>query len=236
MRNTLIALSLLTTVGAASAGSVADGHFYGYYIGANLGETVWNTFWVDRDAWIDNFANDWALGTVANKYDDFSGGVQAGYNWRCNHSVFGLEVDWSAVSSSNTETYTPVPVNQTILSLDNQLKSYGTIRGRAGIVGDNLLLYITGGAAFARFNHAWLVNSPGNAPESSSITDTKWGYVSGVGGELALSCKWSVKVEGLFFTFPENSTSFFSVAGDQGVNFDTQNSFWTGRIGINYSI
>ncbi|MCS5711885.1 outer membrane protein [Candidatus Berkiella aquae] len=231
MRKTLFALPLLTMLGAANA---ADGHFDGYYLGANLGATVWNTFWVDRDAWVDNFGTDWALGTVANKSDDFSGGLQVGYNYRCNSSVFGVELDWTWVDNSNDKTYTPTAGPGTILSLSNELKWYGSVRGKAGIVADHLLLYVTGGAAFARLNHDWLVTAPGEV-ELGGNSGTRWGYVSGVGGELALSCKWSVKVEGLFFDFPERTTSFHSLAGDQGVHFDNQNSFWTGRIGVNYS-
>lgn len=239
MRKTLItSLSVLAILGMVSTAQAYSGdNFRGFYIGLHAGETVWDTDWTDRDAWVDNFGTDWALGTVANKLGKESWGAQAGFNFRCTNSLFGIEIDWSSVNSSQTKTYNPSPVvDSPVLSLSNDLDWYGSIRGRAGIVAENLLLFITGGVAFADFDHDWFVYAPTETPtfEQSSIDDTRWGGVAGVGGELAIFKHFSIKVEGLYYTFAERTNSFFSPNADQTVFFDVRDSFVVGRIGVNY--
>lgn len=238
MRKTLItSLSVLATLGMVSTAQAHSSDFGGFYIGLHAGETVWDTDWTERDNWADEFGQDFELSTVANKLGKVNWGAQAGWNFRCTHSLFGIEIDWSSVNATQTKTYTAVPAfDGPVLSLSNDLDWYGSIRGRAGIIADNLLLFVTGGVAFADFEHDWFIYAPANGItfEQSGIDDTRWGGVAGVGAELAVLGCFSIKVEGLYYTFAEKTNSFFSNEANQTVFFDVRDSFVVGRIGVNY--
>ena len=72
----------------------------------------------------------------------FVGGT-LGYNWQMNNMLVGLETDyaWSGIKGSTTcDLGTTCGTN---------IRSFGTLRGRAGIVNGNWLVYGTGGWAFA---------------------------------------------------------------------------------------
>jgi outer membrane immunogenic protein len=70
---------------------------------------------------------------------------------------------------------------------------FGTARGRLGAAFDQVLVYGTGGFAWARNE---LSGSFG--PLSISDTQTHFGWTAGGGIEVALNYNWSVKAEYLF--------------------------------------
>src|SRR4030088_2317106 len=91
----------------------------GPYLGANLG---------------------WSWGSVENnptKPSGFGGGVQAGFNWQTGPWVFGIEGDIQATGAE--ETFAPWKFSN---------PWFGTVRGRAGYLFDNVLFFGTGGLAF----------------------------------------------------------------------------------------
>lgn len=207
--------------------------FGGGYVGINGGWAYQDKTWVDRDAWVDNFSVDWALGSVNGQRSGGTAGAQAGYNWQPRCTVLGVEIDanWAGLSESNA--YSPVAGPGTVLTLEDRVNWFGTARLRGGLVVDNLMLYVTGGLAFANVRHNFTVNDPA-ATESFSADRTRWGVVGGVGAELAWTNKWSVKAESLYHQFSEVSSSGFSANGAQTVHFDNQDSIWVTRIGLNY--
>jgi outer membrane immunogenic protein len=216
--------------------------FGGFYLGANGGWAHHDKTWVDRDAWVDNFAFDWALGTVASSHDGGTAGGQIGYNWQRNCTVFGVEVDANWVGLSSTKTYSPVDgpvtVPGTLLTLDDRVRWFGTARARAGVVVDDLLLFVTGGLAYANIRHDFTVTDSFTLPqvESFSANKDRWGGVAGFGVEWAWAPNWSVKFEGLYIKFKEVTTIGFSPNGPSTVHFDNQDSMWITRIGINYRL
>lgn len=216
----------------------ACANFGGFYLGGNVGWAYHEHSWVDRDAWVDNFSRDWALGTVNTSRDGVIGGGQVGYNWQPHCALFGIELDGSWASIKSTKYYSPVDANDvgTVLTLNDNLKWFSTLRGRTGIVVDNLLLYTTGGFAYAKINHTWTVTDPNTNPTAESFTASsgRWGWVGGVGAEWALSSNWSLKSEVLYARFTERTTNGISANGPGPVNFDTQDSLWVTRIGVNY--
>jgi outer membrane immunogenic protein len=215
----------------------ACAQFGGLYIGGNVGWAYHDQSWTDRDAWIDNFGTDWALGTVDTTRGGFSGGLQAGWNYQMGCTVIGLEIDgsWTDIGGSKSYSPTGLPADTT-LTLADDLNWWGSVRARAGVVVDNLLLYGTAGIAYASIDHTFTVTDPGGVPpvESFSNSDTRWGLVAGLGAEWALNANWSVKAEGLYVRFEEANTSGFSPNGPQTVNFDNNDSMWVARLGVNY--
>ena len=80
------------------------------------------------------------------------GGGQIGWNWQRNCTVFGFEADWSWSGMKAGETFFDGDAGtQDSLSIESKLRWFGTARTRAGIVVDNLLVYVTGGFAYANF-------------------------------------------------------------------------------------
>jgi outer membrane immunogenic protein len=217
---------------AAPVARPACVQFGGFYVGANGGWVYWDKNWVDRDNWIDNFGNDFNSSNISSSRNGGTAGVQAGYNWQRNCTVFGFEIDANWAGLSNTKIYSPAP-GGTTLTLEDSVKWYGTARTRTGIVVDDIMLYVTGGLAYANIKHDFTINDPAPVTESFSAKRSRWGWVGGVGAEWAWTENVSIKSEVLYVKFSEITTTVFSPAGAQTVNFDHQDSMWVSRIGLN---
>ena len=211
------------------------GRFGGAYVGVNGGFTGRDSSWVDRDAWVDNFSQDWALGTVNNTNPGGTVGGQIGYNWQMGCVLFGVELDANWASDSWNKSYAPNANGATTLALSSKLDWFGTARTRTGLIVDNLLLYVTGGFAFAQIENKFTVTDT-NIPtiESFSADKGRWGGVVGIGTEWAWAQNWSLKSEVLYLRFQEVTTTVFSANGNQTVHFDNQDAMWVGRMGVNY--
>ncbi len=117
------------------------------------------------------------------------------------------------------------------------MRWFGTARTRTGIIVDDVLLYVTGGFAFANIRHDFTVNDPGiPATESFSTKAGRWGWTAGLGSEWAWSQSVSIKSEVLYVKFSEVTTTGFSPAGNQTVTFDSNDSMWVSLIGINVKL
>jgi opacity protein-like surface antigen len=58
------------------------------------------------------------------------------------------------------------------------MRWFGTVRARTGVVLDNVLLYVTGGLVYARFNRDFTVLENGPPPVSAvfSSSRTRWDW------------------------------------------------------------
>jgi outer membrane immunogenic protein len=98
----------------------------------------------------------------------------------------------------------------------------GTARGRLGYAGwNNLLPYITGGAAFGNIK----ATAPG-----VSVTKTNVGWTAGAGLEYAFLGAWSAKVEYLYADLGKVTCG----ATDCGVDTDVKLKANLVRVGLNY--
>lgn len=102
---------------------------------------------------------------------------------------------------------------------------WGTLRGRAGIAMGRLLLYGTGGLAFASLDEVSLEL----ADDKASDSELRAGWVVGGGAELAFSDSVSAKVEYLHMDF--GSTDGLTSTG-QSYSFD--NEVDVVRAGLNF--
>jgi outer membrane immunogenic protein len=209
--------------------------FAGLHAGVSGGWAYHDKTWVDRDAWVDNFSSDWAIGSVNTTDNGAVIGGELGYDWQRNCTVFGVVIDGSWADLSTTKTYTPTAAAVTTLTLENRVEWFGTARTRTGVIVDDVLLYVTGGIAYANIKNNFTVRDTAiPALESFSADRDRYGWVGGVGVEWAWTQNWSVKSEVLYIRFNEVHTTANSPAGAQVVNFDNQDSLWVSRIGINY--
>jgi outer membrane immunogenic protein len=235
----------------------------GFYIGGNVG-AGWghqNATFAANDPSAANFLGAVSPPPMSFKTDDVLGGVQLGYNWQVQPAwVVGFETDfdWTSLKGSSTAN---TALQTATYSEDEHIKWFGTVRARLGwLASPNLLIYGTGGLAYARVEHSGnVMAAPGfsifnttggfsyfcGAPGpttcfagSSNAVDTGW--TAGGGLEWAIAPHWSVKGEYLFVSLKNNSmteTALGTLAPVTPASF-TVNSGRTDfnvlRAGLNY--
>jgi outer membrane immunogenic protein len=115
------------------------------------------------------------------------GGAHIGYNWQISQFVFGLEGDVNGSSYQGSSIFENAITDFTKIGIE------GSIRGRVGIAWDHLLIYGTGGVAFASINHTFnLLILPGAEASSSR---GRAGWTVGGGIEYAVTNNWSIRTE-----------------------------------------
>ncbi len=156
----------------------------GIYVGGQIGY-AWGT---SNTHLGDNFGDYVSFST---NNSGVIGGAHVGYNLQLSQFVVGLEgdVDGSSLSKSisNTALIDGVLVPTTI---SGNTQCQGSIRGRVGYALDRVLLYATGGVAFAGINGS--ISTPFGYDSAST---TRVGWTVGGGLEYAITNNWSVRAE-----------------------------------------
>jgi outer membrane immunogenic protein len=221
----------------------ACAQFGGWYVGGNVGYGYYNHRHEDRGNLVQSIDSDLATSAQLTN-SNWNGGVQGGYNYQAGCTVFGVEADWSWANNRASGTFFDGDAaTQDSFILESRMRWFGTVRARTGIVVDNLLLYVTGGFAYARFNNSLTVNE--DAPATTAVfasNRTRWGWTAGVGTEWAFAPNWSLKSEVLYMRFENDSPTFtgttinginFGVPG-RAYEFATQQDAVITRVGVNY--
>jgi outer membrane immunogenic protein len=174
-------------------------------------------------------------------------GGQIGYNWQTGMTVLGIEADaqWVGNRVTSDTILDPFFHGKGHAKFSSNVEWLATVRGRAGIAATpSLLLYVTGGVAFAGINMRYQ-NAGFGAPilfstpliNTYSATDTRVGWTAGFGAEFAVGGNWSVKAEYLRVGFDDHSYSVpfigpqpTPLAGTVRVNQDIDIL----RAGVNY--
>jgi len=141
-------------------------------------------------------------------------GGTLGYNWQTGAVVFGLEADaaWADVSAT-----AGIPG---LVAVTAKVQDLGTVRGRIGYAFDQVLIYGTGGYAWADTKLTATVLGA-SASESHVLN----GWTAGAGVEVMFAPKWSLKAEYLYRSF--TGTNFFNVpSGNLNLN--------SVQVGVNY--
>lgn len=205
--------------------------FDGFYVGGNVG-VISNT--AHRND-LDGFLTDNSGWTTIKT--GVTGGVQAGYDWQCGNRLLGLVVDWNGTDIHHLLRDDPNNTEDTTVNrIKSDFKWFTTIRGRAGLTVCDALVYVTLGAAVARFDVRW------QDLEIFHSTHTRWGWTAGVGTEFLLgslfgaSCgsNWSAGAEVLFLQFANRERTFTSFTESPRVTFGHSDSAWIGRLALNY--
>jgi outer membrane immunogenic protein len=172
----------------APAAAIAINNWTGFYLGAMGGYAQENSD---------------GIGTLSG---GFAGGT-AGYNWQMGNIVLGLEADaaWADVGA-------------TVGPFEARIRDMGTVRGRFGYAFDQVLVYGTGG-------YAWADNRLSIAGFSDSKILSGW--TLGAGVEVMFAPKWSVKAEYLYRSF-EGQTYFSGALPTGTLNLNSV------QVGVNY--
>jgi len=209
-----------------------------------------------------------ALGQGANfdlnRTSGFLGGGQVGYNWQVNqYAVIGVEGDAQGTSLRRNDSLTTVtPVTCALLgcagaavtstyTTQQRLDWIATLRGRIGFLPmPNLLLYATGGVAFANPTANMGITSTVNFPPIAATATGfsalsscgnnngffggnnngncfRVGFTAGGGVEWMFLPNWSVKAEALYYDLGTRRNSTLNTIGPAfGTGF-TANSLVT---------
>jgi outer membrane immunogenic protein len=177
--------------------------------------------------------------------DGLGGGGQIGYQVQFGSLVAGLEADFTLTdvgrtrSSVNPASADPACGCTAVTELSSEMSSFGSVRGRLGVVVPDLgtffdgsLIYLTGGLAYAQIEHQGqiTVTPPGVRLQATS-DNVKMGFTIGAGTEIALTQNVSIKSETLYYNL-EDERLTLARAGDQAV-YRFKNDGWISRVGVN---
>jgi outer membrane immunogenic protein len=174
-----------------------------------------------------------------------SGGIiggNIGYDLQFNSVVVGVEADLSWTNFGDNTTYvftgdSAIGMPPITFATSYQMDWFSTVRGRIGLPFDGLLVYGTGGLAFANvsMNTTVTVGEPPMGALRGANEETKVGWTLGGGAEYAVTDHVTIKAEALYFDLGSvslnASTPQFT---DVTVDVDQQVAGTIARAGISY--
>ena len=217
----------------------------GAYAGLQVGMV-----WGGNDGNFSYFSPDGFSGSpsfVANGYGVL-GGAHLGYNQQFDHWVLGLEgsLDVTDLQKEELVGWNDPGGSGAGGSIDAHISSnfQGSLRARAGYAWNRLLLYGTGGLAFANFNlqsNMGGLDLTGNYYFAAANDRTTWrlGWTLGLGAEYAITPHWSARAEYRYTDFgniTETPNSFSTATAGfyyQGDRHVTENQV---QVGFSYKI
>jgi outer membrane immunogenic protein len=213
LQSRLLAAALVA--GSAGAAQAQNVDWTGFYAGVHA-DYLWGEPEVD--------------GTIApfivdeEKLDGFGGGGQVGFNYQFDQFLIGVEADISGFGAEGDVFNLKSPAFSEGITVD--LDWLATLRARAGFVWENVLLYGTGGFAWAGGDSEYFGFGPIRDSELS------WsGYAVGGGAEYILDERVSFRAEYLYVDLDDEDLDA-QISGYEGVGIEAN----IVRIGINYNI
>lgn len=230
----------------APAPPSCDFNWTGFYIGANIGYS-----WGDADTHFEALPDlvtffDLQETTLHPNPAGIIGGGQIGYNYQWGPLLVGAEADFQASDLGGTERVTPIldirGVSEgpgTFIEAHERTDWFGTARARVGFTPFcRLLVYGTGGLAYGHVNYAATTSyGTGGAPVyPTSFDKTKVGWTAGFGGEYAITHRWSVKLEYLYYDLGDESAiaNATPLNPPYQVQYDWETKIHTVRGGLNF--
>lgn len=167
----------------------------GLYIGAHVG-AGWSTT-ESRLTGLTVGPTSAALGLplASHTGNGFLGGGQVGFNYQVGSNlVLGIEGDgtWTDLKGS-----APCLV---VFTCTDRTRWVATAAGRVGFVFDRTMVFVKGGAAWAKQEHNVNLSLLGVTVDASA-SETRTGWLIGTGVEQSLGLGWSAKVEYNYIDF-----------------------------------
>jgi outer membrane immunogenic protein len=256
MRSVLSASLLGAVLLSVPAASQAADRWTGIYVGGNVGYAVPKLESTDQFLQTNGpavgitplafpagqrFPGDDAV----DRLSGFAGGGQIGYNQQFGIYVFGIEADIQAGDMESSNHFLGDPVAGPTFDTKAEIEYFGTVRAKAGVIMDGVLVYATGGFAYAQGKGSLKVapGGPGAAPDPAYAgpyngTDEQGhtGWVVGAGAEIPLTSFISFKAEFMHLELSEE-TYRFNLAGTGDGSYSQANediSINVMRTGLNF--
>lgn len=145
----------------------------------------------------------------------FYGGIETGYNWQVGPGLFGLVSETSYGSLTANGVTAPGA-----FAANTKTDWFGSERARVGgFAGSNVLVYGTGGLAWAHYQFNDTV--PALAATGASFDNYRVGWAAGAGAEWAFAPLWSAKVEYLHSDFGSYQDVVFGAVRTASLTLDT---------------
>jgi outer membrane immunogenic protein len=170
----------------------------GFYIGGNIGYA----FGGNDEVGITGIGD--SLGDV--EINGIFGGGQIGVDWQVNSIVFGAVADIEGAAIYDDLTKDNVRGFDRIHASDD-IDWWGTVRGRLGWAADRVLIYGTGGLAWADTEYRMRVINNGVRLADANDEETRVGYTVGGGLAWAVTDRWSIGAEYLYVNLGKFSVS-----------------------------
>jgi|GEM_PF-594332 len=156
----------------------------------------------------------------------FIGGAHIGYDYQMpNNFVVGAVADINYIDAETNRSYT-TPGGSTFTS-NSEINYLGTVRARLGYAMDSVLLYGTGGLAYAGVDNTMTAPS-GGAFTGYTFTqdgdDADVGYAVGGGVDVMATQNISFGVEYLYTNLGSNDQTITGTNGTNTVNFTSESN------------
>lgn len=209
--------ALVAAVAGANAFAQTPYNWTGFYVGMH-GDYSWGNSHAEQAGKL--------------KTHGAGAGLQAGYNWQLSSVVIGAEID-GTLSGQNSKADPFFDGKNATLKARERWS--GTARLKVGLplggapVVDNMLLYGTGGMAYAHWKTVLQeIDIGGNAQQSDAQNHLGW--VAGAGVEAPLGSGLSAKLEYLRIQYGKRKYDLTTGSGDKlGIDHDVN----TVRLGLN---
>lgn len=249
MKRWLLASTVLATSGPAlAAPPVPTYNWAGCYVGANVGDG-WNRNRISEPQNL-NRNNFVPVGSSLdiNSGGGFLGGGQIGCNYQfASNWIFGLQGDMSfgKISGLATDPFF-AGKNGNPLTLEVETKWIASAEGRVGYAWNNMLLYGTGGPAWAhnKYNggNLSLFGNPSRTCFNNGFTacsptgsDTRLGWTLGLGMEWAFANNWSAGLAYHHYGFGTHSVTLSDpVNAITPASIDVKQQIDTVKLSLNY--
>jgi len=214
---------------ADCSSSLCEPFFSGLYLGGNAGFVSYTSEKADLFGLF-------GFGEMIERNTSWTAGAQMGYDSMWKRALVGLVVDWNWSDAETRVTNPAAPPN---VLIKGRMYWFTTIRSRVGIAMENVLFYITGGAAVADLKSHIAESTP--VPPAFSFENhfqkCRWGWTLGIGSELVLGRRWSLNADCLYMRFVSQTVSLTvpsQVSPTTQLPFKFYDEAWSGRISLNY--
>ena len=229
-----------------AAPKAASYDWTGFYIGSHLGYATGYSRWSATEPGLSDFTLAGSL-DLFKGFDGFKGtgsyyvGLHGGYNYMFpSRLLIGVEAD--ASFPSNIHGIGIISSDLTgVATYEEMVQWSSTVRARIGYAPGHWLFYATGGLAWTydQFTRTQVIGSidPTSVGPSAGTVEPKFivghrGWAAGGGIELALTSKWSARLEYLYTQFGWRDV-YFPATPEA---FDSSLSVQSIRLGFNYRL
>ncbi len=190
----------------------------------------WSGFYVGVHGGGGGGRSDWLFTQArSTTFHDVSGGLggfQGGYNFQSGAFVLGIEGEYS-FADINGSSVCPDPT----YACSSRTKGISDVAGRIGYAADRALFYVKGGGAWVENRYDAVRLTPAN---TATGTETRAGWLAGVGVEYAFVPNWTVKGEVDYIGLGTDRVSRTATNGLSAQALDITQSFYLGKVGLNY--
>lgn len=188
---------------------------YNVYIGGIVGAGSHAAYRNDLDGYVAGNGGRTSLAT------GFAGGGQLGVDWNQCSVPIGIVGDFISLTSSSKQT-----LGVSSRYIQSECDWISTMRARSGIAIGSGLVYVTAGAAYAKFKTRWQDGSD----ERIRFNRSRWGWTGGAGAVCDLPCRLSIGAEFLFAHFSQDRERFRHL-----YTLSQSDSLWLGKVFLNYN-